>query len=156
MSIRKRQRSGKKGLISISRLGQRRQVVIPKETCKAAGLREGDFVEVTGRKGWILIKPKKLVDPEDTLTPQEEKIVAKGFRQQFRRLPRDRREQMSQAVDEMGKDPLQGDVMPVKSGKFRGTLRKRVGRYRVIFALDSAKRQIEVAAILLRSESTYR
>ena len=67
--------------MSISRLGQRRQVVIPKETCKAAGLREGDFVEVTWRKGRILIKPKKLVDPEDTLTPQEEKIVAKGFRQ---------------------------------------------------------------------------
>ena len=81
---------------------------------------------------------------------------SKDAAKQLRRLPRDRREQMSQAVDEMSKDPSQGDVMPVKSGKFRGALRKRVGRYRVIFALDSAKRQIEVAAILLRSESTYR
>ena len=65
----------------ISKLGKRRQVVIPKMVCKAAGLREGDFVEVTGRNGRIVLKPTKSVDLEDTLTPEEEKIVAKGFRQ---------------------------------------------------------------------------
>ena len=67
--------------MSISRLGKRRQVVIPKAICEVTGLREGDFVEVTGRNGRIVIRPKKLVDLEDTLTPEEEKIVAKGFRQ---------------------------------------------------------------------------
>jgi hypothetical protein len=30
----------------------------------------------------------------------------------------------------MGRDPTSGGVRPVKSGKFKGTLRKRVGRYR--------------------------
>ncbi|MGA2607682.1 MAG: hypothetical protein ABSH01_09520 [Terriglobia bacterium] len=29
----------------------------------------------------MVIKPKKLVDPEDTLTPDEEKAVERGFRQ---------------------------------------------------------------------------
>ena len=67
--------------MAISRLGKRRQVVIPKAICKAAGLREGDYVEVMGRNGRIVIKPKELVDLEDTLTPEEEKLVRKGEKQ---------------------------------------------------------------------------
>lgn len=67
-------------VVSISRLGKRRQVVIPKAICQATGLREGDFVEVTGRNGRIVIKPT-LVDLEDTLTPEEEKLVRKGEKQ---------------------------------------------------------------------------
>jgi len=62
----------------ISRLGQRRQVVIPKEICDELGLHEGDFVEVTSTKGLVIIKPKKVVDADDVLTPEEEKIVRKG------------------------------------------------------------------------------
>ncbi len=62
----------------VSRLGQRRQVVIPKELCEELGLREGDFVEVTSTRGAVVIKPKRLVDPDDILTPHEEAIVRKG------------------------------------------------------------------------------
>jgi AbrB family looped-hinge helix DNA binding protein len=62
----------------ISKLGQRRQVVIPKEICDELGLHEGDFVEVTSTAGQVIIKPKKLVDADDVLTPEEEKIVRKG------------------------------------------------------------------------------
>lgn len=62
----------------ISRLGQRRQVVIPKEICNELGLREGDFVEVRSANGAVVIKPKKLVDAEDLLTLQEEALVRKG------------------------------------------------------------------------------
>ena len=62
----------------ISKLGQRRQVVIPKEICDELGLHEGDFVEVTSTEGQVIIKPKKLVDADDVLTPEEEKIVRKG------------------------------------------------------------------------------
>ena len=65
----------------IGRLGKRRQVVIPKAVCEAAGLQEGDFVEVTGRNGRIVIQPKKRVDLEDTLTPEEERLVRKGEKQ---------------------------------------------------------------------------
>jgi AbrB family looped-hinge helix DNA binding protein len=62
----------------ISKLGQRRQVVIPKEICDELGLHEGDFVEVTTTEGQVIIKPKKLVDADDVLTPEEEKVVRKG------------------------------------------------------------------------------
>lgn len=62
----------------ISKLGQRRQVVIPKEICDELGLHEGDFVEVTSTQGQVIIKPKKLVDADDVLTPEEEKLVRKG------------------------------------------------------------------------------
>lgn len=62
----------------ISRLGQRRQVVIPKEVCEELGLHEGDFVEVMSAQGAVVIKPKRLVDPDDILTPEEEVRVRKG------------------------------------------------------------------------------
>ena len=62
----------------ISKLGQRRQVVIPKEICDELGLQEGDFVEVSRVEGQVIIKPKKLVDADDVLTPKEEKVVRKG------------------------------------------------------------------------------
>jgi AbrB family looped-hinge helix DNA binding protein len=63
---------------SIGRVGKRRQVVIPKNMCIDLGLREGDFVEVRRTQGAVLIKPKRLVDPNDTLSSQEEKAVRKG------------------------------------------------------------------------------
>lgn len=62
----------------ISRLGQRRQVVIPKEVCEELGLHEGDFVEVMSAQGVVVIKPKRLVDPDDILTLEEEVRVRKG------------------------------------------------------------------------------
>jgi len=65
----------------VSRLGQRRQVVIPKSLCEEMGIREGDFLEVTSRKGAVIIKPKKLVDADDVLTPQEEAMVRRGMEQ---------------------------------------------------------------------------
>ena len=63
----------------ISKLGQRRQVVIPKGICDALGMEIGDFVEVTEAGGSVIIKPKKLVDLEDTLTPEEEAQVREGI-----------------------------------------------------------------------------
>ncbi len=62
----------------ISKLGQRRQVVIPKEICDELGLEEGDFVEVTSTAGKVIITPKKLVDADDLLTPEEEQIIREG------------------------------------------------------------------------------
>ena len=65
-------------VMPIGKIGQRRQVVIPKEICEDLGLQTGDFVEVTQVKGTVVIKPKKLVDADDVLTPEEEAIVRKG------------------------------------------------------------------------------
>ena len=62
----------------IGKIGQRRQVVIPKEIFDDLGLEIGDFVELTKVKRTVVIKPKKMVDADDVLTPAEEAIVRKG------------------------------------------------------------------------------
>ena len=65
----------------ISKLGQRRQVVIPKDICEALGLEIGDFVEVRQVKGSVVIKPKKLVDADEVLAPsQKAEIDVRLFR----------------------------------------------------------------------------
>jgi AbrB family looped-hinge helix DNA binding protein len=63
---------------AISKVGQRRQVVIPKDICDDLGLTQGDFVEVAQERDHIVVKPKRLIDAEDTLTPDEERLVLKG------------------------------------------------------------------------------
>lgn len=67
--------------MSVSKLGQRRQVVIPKDICDELGIVVGDFLEVVkSTENEIVIKPKKLVDAYDVLTPDEEKSVRRGLR----------------------------------------------------------------------------
>jgi len=82
--------------------------------------------------------------------------LSKEAVKELKRLPRDRRERLSEAIEEMAEDLLSGDVRAIKAGKFKGALRKRVGRYRIIFALNPEAKTVEIAAILLRSEKTYR
>jgi AbrB family looped-hinge helix DNA binding protein len=59
----------------ISKLGQRRQVVIPKDICDELGLQEGDFVEVTSAEGQVIITPKKVVDADEVLTPAQRAVI---------------------------------------------------------------------------------
>ena len=65
----------------IGRVGQRRQVVIPKEMLQSLKLREGDFVAFSQQANGVLIKPKRLVDPDDVLTPAEAKKVRHALKQ---------------------------------------------------------------------------
>ena len=65
----------------IVKVRMNRQVTIPKAIFDELGLKEGDYVEVTLQGGRIIITPKRLVDLEETLTPEEEKIVERGFSQ---------------------------------------------------------------------------
>jgi AbrB family looped-hinge helix DNA binding protein len=65
----------------IGRVGQRRQVVIPREFLETLHIREGDFVAFTRKPNGVLIKPKRLVDDDTTLTPHEAKLVRRGMRQ---------------------------------------------------------------------------
>ena len=64
----------------ISRLGQRRQVVIPKGICDALSLDVGDFVAVERRDGTVVIRPENLADRDEVLTPSEGRAVARGTR----------------------------------------------------------------------------
>ena len=70
--------------MAVSKLGQRRQVVIPKGIWERLGLRVGGYVEVEAEQGRVVIKPKKLVDADLVLTLEEEILVRKG-REELRR-----------------------------------------------------------------------
>ena len=59
----------------ISKLGQRCQVVIPKDICDKLRLQEGDFVEVTSAEGQVIITPKKVVDADEVLTPAQRAVI---------------------------------------------------------------------------------
>ena len=64
---------------AVSRIGQRRQVVIPKRVFDALKLRAGDFVEVSTEGGRLQMRPKRLVDiGDDTLLASEAAKVRRG------------------------------------------------------------------------------
>lgn len=63
---------------TVSRIGQRRQVVIPKKLFEALQLQEGDFVEVTIERGRLAMQPKRLVDVDDILTSSQAAKVRQG------------------------------------------------------------------------------
>ena len=65
----------------IGRVGQRRQVVIPRDMLETLNLQEGDFVAFAKQKNGVLIKPKRLVDADDILTPEESALVKKAERE---------------------------------------------------------------------------
>jgi AbrB family looped-hinge helix DNA binding protein len=65
----------------IVKIRTNRQVTIPKVISDDLGLKEGDFVEVVSNGSDIVIRPKRLVDSEDVLSPEEEELVERGFRQ---------------------------------------------------------------------------
>ena len=75
---------------------------------------------------------------------------------QLKRLPRDVQQRIGRAIDALEADPFRGDVIPLKGRKWRGRYRKRVGWYRIIFVPHHDTRRIEISAILLRDEQTYR
>jgi AbrB family looped-hinge helix DNA binding protein len=63
----------------VSRIGQRRQVVIPKRVFDALKLRAGDFVEVSAEGGRLQMRPKRLVDiGDDSLSASEAVKVRRG------------------------------------------------------------------------------
>jgi AbrB family looped-hinge helix DNA binding protein len=71
--------SGNAITAAVSRIGQRRQVVIPKRVFDELHLRAGDFVEVSAKGGRLEIRPKRLVDmDDDTLNAREAALVQRG------------------------------------------------------------------------------
>ena len=82
--------------------------------------------------------------------------LAKEATKQLKGVPADKQKLLRRRLHEMQEDPLQGDVKPLKGKEWHGWYRKRVGRYRLIFTLDRPGRIVEVAAILIRDEGTYR
>ncbi len=74
----------------------------------------------------------------------------------MRKIPGDRCERIIRALDEMEQDPFSGDVKTLQGPAWSGRYRKRVGDYRIIFSVNRSLHRIDVSAILIRSEKTYR
>jgi len=66
---------------NIARVGQRREVVIQREMLETLNIREGDFVAFRKQVTGVLIKPKRRVDPDDILSPEESAKIAKARRE---------------------------------------------------------------------------
>ena len=71
-------KSGTSAQAAVSRIGQRRQVVIPKRVYDALRLQQGDFLEMTVERGRLAIRPKRLVDVDEVLTKTEAAKVRRG------------------------------------------------------------------------------
>ena len=56
-------------------------MVIPREILETLNLQEGDFVAFSQQANGVLIKPKRVVDPDDVLTPAEAKKVRHALKQ---------------------------------------------------------------------------
>ncbi len=65
----------------VGRIGQRRQVVIPREILETLKLQEGDLVAFTKQANGVLIQRKRVVDPNDVLTPDQEKRLRHSLKQ---------------------------------------------------------------------------
>ena len=82
--------------------------------------------------------------------------LSRGAAKQLERASDDQQELLFKRLDELAEDPFRGDVKPLKGPKWHGRYRKRAGRWRIIFTATYPQRLVEVSAILLRSEKTYR
>jgi AbrB family looped-hinge helix DNA binding protein len=65
----------------VGRVGQRRQVVIPRDIFEQLRLHEGDSVAFARTDNGVIVKPKRMVDPDDMLTPTESALVKKAERE---------------------------------------------------------------------------
>ncbi len=82
--------------------------------------------------------------------------LSKTAARQLSKAPRNYQDLILERLDEMAENPFGGDVKPLKGVQWQGRYRKRVGPWRIIFIPHQRERLVEIAAILLRSEKTYR
>jgi mRNA interferase RelE/StbE len=76
-------------------------------------------------------------------------VAEKGLR----RLPRPDVQRIRAAIDAMRGDPFSGDLQKLKGTEY---FRRRVGDYRIIFAVDIARRFVAIVDIARRTTTTYR
>jgi mRNA-degrading endonuclease RelE of RelBE toxin-antitoxin system len=70
------------------------------------------------------------------------------------RVPARDRRRIAQALLSMEQEPLSGDVVPLK-GPYEGSFRRRVGSWRIIFALKWDAQVVFVADVARRTSTTY-
>jgi mRNA-degrading endonuclease RelE of RelBE toxin-antitoxin system len=72
----------------------------------------------------------------------------------LRRMPAQDRGRINTALNGMKTEPLSGDVIPLR-GEHSGSFRRRVGSWRIFFALDLEHKIIEIQDIARRTSTTY-
>jgi mRNA-degrading endonuclease RelE of RelBE toxin-antitoxin system len=82
--------------------------------------------------------------------------VHRDAAKQLEAIPPDRRARILGDIRELAQDPFRGLTKPLKGKKFKGLYRRVSGRYRIIFEPVFATHTVEVLAVLLRNEATYR
>jgi mRNA-degrading endonuclease RelE of RelBE toxin-antitoxin system len=82
--------------------------------------------------------------------------VHRDAAKQLDAIPPDRRQRILNDIRELADDPFRGLIKPLKGKKHKGLCRKVSGRYRIIFEPIHAAHTVNVLAILLRNEATYR
>ena len=79
--------------------------------------------------------------------------VAKPAQKQAERFPAKDQARIGAAVRSMADDPFSGDVLKLEGAD--NHWRRRVGSYRIFFAVDNTSKTVAVTAILRRSSKTY-
>jgi mRNA-degrading endonuclease RelE of RelBE toxin-antitoxin system len=82
--------------------------------------------------------------------------VHRDAARQLEAIPPDRRKRIFDDIRELADDPFRGLVKALKGKKFKGLYRRVSGRYRIIFEPIYSTRTVEVVAVFLRNEGTYR
>jgi mRNA-degrading endonuclease RelE of RelBE toxin-antitoxin system len=80
-------------------------------------------------------------------------VVAKPALKAVVKFPAKDQIKIETAVQAMALDPFTGDVLKLEGGGHRW--RRRVGNYRIFFAVNANTRNVEISAIVRRSSTTY-
>ena len=80
-------------------------------------------------------------------------VVAKPAQKQAARFPVKDQQRIAAAVRAMADDPFSGDIIKLEGAGDRW--RRRVGNYRIFFAINQAAREVSVSAIARRTSTTY-
>ena len=80
-------------------------------------------------------------------------VVGNRARRNLKRVPAADQQRIIAALDAMRSDPLAGDVVKLAG---QDAFRRRVGNYRIIFAIDFKALAVGILDIQRRTTTTYR
>ena len=80
-------------------------------------------------------------------------LVASAARKQLAKTPASDQPRIVAALQSMFGDAFSGDILKLQGMENRW--RRRVGNYRIFFAVDTATRTVSVSAIVRRTSNTY-
>lgn len=71
-------------------------------------------------------------------------------------LPKPVQKRVARVLEQMHRDPFQGDVKALRGDEWEGVFRRRLGDYRLLFIPDWTQHIVWVLRIVIRSGKAYR